>query len=89
MNIVLIKIIIFFKKNIIILLLFLIKIYQKILSPWLGTNCYYTPSCSEYTAISLKSHGIFNGIYMGIQQILQCHPWSKKVYNIISDKKKI
>ncbi|XOD68143.1 MAG: membrane protein insertion efficiency factor YidD [Flavobacteriales bacterium Tduv] len=53
----------------------LIKVYQQAISPWLGTNCRYTPSCSQYTAIALKSHGFFYGIWLGFKRIVRCHPW--------------
>ena len=56
------------------LLIKIIKIYQLIISPYLGNNCRYIPTCSEYFIDSLKNHGFVNGTLMGIKRILSCHP---------------
>lgn len=60
------------------LALFLILIYQKIISPLLGGNkCRYYPTCSEYTKESFNKHGFFKGAILGITRILRCAPYSK------------
>ena len=56
------------------LLIKIIKIYQLIISPYLGNNCRYIPTCSEYFIDSLKNHGFVNGTLIGIKRILSCHP---------------
>ena len=56
---------------------FLIKLYQKIISPTLGVNCRFNPTCSNYAIESLKKHGIFKGLYYSIIRISKCHPWGK------------
>ena len=56
------------------LLIKIIKIYQLIISPYLGNNCRYMPTCSEYFIDSLKNHGFVNGTLIGIKRILSCHP---------------
>ena len=56
---------------------FLIKLYQKIISPSLGVNCRFNPTCSNYAIESLKKHGIFKGLYYSIIRISKCHPWGK------------
>ena len=53
----------------------LIKLYQVIISPWLGSNCRFTPTCSQYGIEALKTHGFFYGSYLTIKRILRCHPW--------------
>ena len=53
----------------------LIKIYQLIVSPWLGPKCRYTPSCSAYGIEALKKYGIFKGGWLTIKRISRCHPW--------------
>ncbi|MBV7440171.1 membrane protein insertion efficiency factor YidD [Weeksellaceae bacterium TAE3-ERU29] len=53
----------------------LIKLYQTIISPWLGGNCRYTPTCSQYAIEALKTHGFFYGIYLTVKRVLRCHPW--------------
>lgn len=58
-------------------LILIIRIYQYSLSKYIGSNCRYLPSCSEYMIISLKNYGIFQGIYFGIKRLSKCHPWGK------------
>ena len=56
------------------ILISLIKTYQFILSPILGNNCRYFPTCSEYFIDSLKEFGFFKGSVLGIKRIFSCHP---------------
>ena len=56
------------------LLIKIIKIYQLIISPYLGNNCRYLPTCSEYFIDSLKEYGVIKGTLIGIKRILSCHP---------------
>lgn len=62
-------------------LIWLIRIYQWTLSPWLGGRCRYTPSCSRYALEALKKFGIFRGTYLSIRRILSCHPWGGHGYD--------
>ena len=55
-------------------LIILIKIYQLILSPMLGNNCRYLPTCSQYFIDSLKEYGFLKGCVLGFKRILSCHP---------------
>ena len=52
----------------------IIKIYKLILSPYLGNNCRYLPTCSQYFIDSLNEYGVLKGILMGTKRILKCHP---------------
>ncbi len=66
------------------ILLFLIKIYKRFLSPifsHLGIHCKYEPTCSEYTRQAIEKYGAFKGSYLGIKRILRCNPWSKGGYD--------
>jgi len=56
------------------ILIILIKGYQIIISPFLGSSCRYLPTCSEYFIQSLKIHGIIQGSLIGIKRIVSCHP---------------
>jgi|TARA_Y100000031_G_scaffold68754_1_gene76515 hypothetical protein len=56
------------------LLIKIIKIYQLTISPHLGNNCRYLPTCSEYYVDSLKEYGFIKGTLVGIKRILSCHP---------------
>ena len=66
----------------------IIKLYQMIISPILGSNCRYMPTCSEYTIDSLKTFGILKGLYLSIKRISKCHPWGGQGYDPISIKNK-
>tara|TARA_B100000965_G_scaffold132637_1_gene110544 strand:+ start:338 stop:583 length:246 start_codon:yes stop_codon:yes gene_type:complete len=52
----------------------LIKFYQFFLSPLLGNNCRYLPTCSQYFIDSLKEFGFLKGCLLGTKRILSCHP---------------
>ncbi len=69
------------KTIIISILIFLIKIYQWVISPLLKTNCRYLPTCSEYSIESLKKHGIIKGIYLSLKRILNCHPFGDEGFD--------
>tara|TARA_X000000368_G_scaffold418354_1_gene417724 strand:+ start:2372 stop:2593 length:222 start_codon:yes stop_codon:yes gene_type:complete len=53
----------------------LIKFYQLFISPILGLNCRFTPTCSNYAIESLKKRGLFVGMYLSLTRISKCHPW--------------
>ena len=56
------------------ILIFIIKIYKRMVSPYLGNNCRYLPTCSDYFIECLKIYGLFQGSIKGIKRILTCHP---------------
>ncbi|MFT3962136.1 membrane protein insertion efficiency factor YidD [Propionivibrio sp.] len=58
------------------LLLVLIRGYKYAISPLLGQNCRFFPSCSEYTAQAIQKHGACKGACLGLKRILRCHPWN-------------
>ena len=68
------------------LLLFLIRAYQLIISPILGLNCRFAPTCSEYAMESLKSHGLIKALFLAIKRIVKCHPWGGHGYDPIPTK---
>ncbi|MDO6386610.1 MULTISPECIES: membrane protein insertion efficiency factor YidD [Uliginosibacterium] len=57
------------------LLLALIKIYQYLVSPWLGSRCRFYPSCSAYAAEALQRHGLLKGLKLAVFRLARCHPW--------------
>lgn len=59
----------------------LIEFYQKYISPGLGHNCKYEPSCSEYTKQAIEKYGVVKGILKGGYRILRCNPFSKGGYD--------
>ena len=54
-----------------------IKIYKLFVSPYLGNNCRYLPTCSDYFIECLKTYGLLQGSIKGIKRILTCHPIKK------------
>ena len=62
-------------------LIFLIKVYQNTLSPFIGRNCKFIPTCSEYTIDAINEYGAFKGAIMGIRRIWRCNPFSKGGYD--------
>ena len=52
-----------------------IRSYQKVISPLLGGNCRYYPSCSQYTVEAIELHGLAKGSWMGVRRIGRCHPF--------------
>jgi len=56
-------------------LCFIIRLYQLCLSPWLGTNCRFEPSCSHYAAESIEYHGLRRGTWLAAKRLLRCHPF--------------
>ena len=55
-------------------LIVLIKFYQLVISPYIGNNCRYLPTCSEYFIDSIKEFGFLKGTFLGLKRILSCHP---------------
>ena len=56
------------------ILICIIKFYKFLISPILGNNCRYLPTCSEYFIDCLNEYGVLKGSYKGIKRILSCHP---------------
>ena len=71
-----------------LILIIPIKIYQKILSPYLGSNCRYTPTCSHYTVDAIDEWGALKGGWMGIKRILSCNPWGGSGYDPVPQNPK-
>ena len=71
------------------ILVFLIKLYQIIISPLLGQNCRYLPTCSEYSIEALETYGFIKGIYISLKRILSCHPWGNGGYDPLKKEMKV
>ncbi|YAL84716.1 membrane protein insertion efficiency factor YidD [Dermacoccaceae bacterium W4C1] len=57
-------------------LVWLVRIYQRFISPALPPSCRFTPSCSAYAVTALQRHGVFKGSWLAIRRIARCHPWN-------------
>ena len=58
-----------------VLFVLLIRFYQRFISPFLGANCRYTPTCSQYSKEAILKYGPFKGGWLAIKRILSCNPW--------------
>ena len=65
----------------------LVRFYQLAISPWLGSNCRYQPTCSSYMIEALKEHGLLKGWWLGTKRIGRCHPWGGHGYDPVPKKK--
>lgn len=54
---------------------FLIRGYRYCLSPFLGQNCRFYPSCSFYAEEALTTYGVIKGSFLSLRRLLKCHPW--------------
>ncbi len=59
----------------------IIKLYQSFISPLIGANCRYTPTCSEYSINSFKKHGLIKGFFLSVKRISKCNPFFKGGYD--------
>lgn len=59
----------------------LIRFYKRFISPMLGSNCRYYPSCSQYTYEAIDKYGVAKGGLMGVKRIASCQPWGKGGYD--------
>ncbi len=65
----------------------LVWLYRLAISPWLGNNCRYEPSCSEYAMDALRIHGAFRGSWLAAKRIGRCHPWGGSGYDPVPEKR--
>ncbi|HHB90179.1 MAG TPA: membrane protein insertion efficiency factor YidD [Anaerolineae bacterium] len=68
------------------LVLALIRFYQTFLSPVLGSNCIYTPTCSHYTYEAIERFGIIKGGWLGAKRIARCTPWHEGGYDPVPER---
>jgi uncharacterized protein len=63
------------------LLIGLIRAYRYVVSPWLGSNCRFAPSCSEYALSGIAKYGAIKGCWLALWRICRCHPWCEGGYD--------
>ncbi len=74
------------------LTLFLIRVYQKTISPDHGLLrffvrrgvCIYRPTCSDYTYQAIATYGLIRGMWLGIKRLFRCHPWHRSEYDPVT-----
>ena len=66
-----------FRKLVLSCLLILLHVYRRFISPQLGTNCRFHPSCSAYAQEALTRHGIGRGLWLTVHRLARCHPYCR------------
>lgn len=62
-----------------------VRLYQLTLSPWLGMNCRFQPTCSAYAIEALETHGVIHGGWLALRRIVRCHPWGGSGYDPVPE----
>lgn len=52
-----------------------LRFYRLVISPLIGSNCRYTPTCSSYAMEALRKHGAIKGTWLAARRVGRCHPW--------------
>ncbi|MDX1974087.1 MAG: membrane protein insertion efficiency factor YidD [Rickettsiales bacterium] len=63
-----------------------VRLYQLCISPMLGCNCRFIPSCSEYAHQAITQHGSCKGGWMTLKRIMRCHPFGGEGYDPVSKR---
>lgn len=63
----------------------LLRAYRYALSPFLGYNCRFHPSCSEYALQAVECHGLWRGSWLAGRRLLRCHPWHPGGYDPVPE----
>ncbi|OGF52432.1 MAG: membrane protein insertion efficiency factor YidD [Candidatus Firestonebacteria bacterium GWA2_43_8] len=67
-------------------LIFLLKIYKKGISPYLPPSCRFTPTCSEYAMEALNRFGVVKGGWLAVKRVSKCHPFHKGGHDPVPEK---
>lgn len=62
-------------------MIFMIKLYQKFISPLLGSNCRFMPTCSQYSIEAITKYGAIKGGFLSVKRISKCHPFHPGGYD--------
>lgn len=65
-----------------------IRIYQWVIGPLLPRACRFAPSCSEYAAEAIASHGVATGLWLATRRLVRCHPWGGSGYDPVPDPRR-
>lgn len=68
------------------ILIYIVRLYQKFLSPFLGAQCRYTPTCSQYAVEALQKHGALKGSWLAAKRIVSCNPWGGHGHDPVPEK---
>lgn len=68
-----------------LILLFLLRAYKLIISPFLGQNCRFYPSCSAYAELAIRRHGVIKGSVLAGKRLCKCHPWHEGGVDLVPE----
>jgi uncharacterized protein len=68
------------------LLIAIVKFYKTFISPVLGDNCRFYPSCSTYSMEAFELHGVLKGLYLTARRLLKCHPFHEGGIDPVPEK---
>jgi len=71
------------------LLIIIIRLYQYTLSPLIGNQCRFYPTCSHYAVDAIKAYGPLQGGRLAAKRLLKCHPWHEGGFDPVPEKKSI
>lgn len=63
------------------IIIFIIRGYQYVISPFMAPSCRYTPSCSNYSIEAFQRFGFIRGLILSVRRIFSCHPWHHGGYD--------
>lgn len=69
------------------LIILLIKAYRYLISPLLGNNCRFYPTCSSYAQEAVSRHGALRGTWLALRRLSRCHPWHEGGFDPVPEKK--
>ena len=59
-----------------LVLLGLLWVYQRLISPLTPPTCRFYPSCSQYAVVAVQRHGALRGLWLAVRRVARCHPWN-------------
>lgn len=62
-----------------------LRVYQYVVSPFLGPGCRHLPTCSDYAAEAIQRHGLPRGSWLAVRRLGRCHPWGSHGYDPVPD----
>ena len=63
-----------------------IRFYQAAISPLIGPNCRFNPTCSHYMIGAIQEWGVIKGVWLGLKRIFKCHPWGSHGFDPVPKK---
>ena len=68
------------------ILIFFIKVYRLLVSPILGQNCRFWPTCSDYSIQALQEYGVLKGTKFILKRIVRCNPWGGSGIDVLPSR---